>query len=470
MRLYQQLERDFRQQIDSGQLSPGERMPSVRELCRAKGISKSTVLAAYTQLEAKGLIEARTRSGYFVCPRQEQAELKLPATSQPEVQPVPVSADQVLLDIMERGAAFDLMPGAPGNDDSPALRRSLARAQRLQGSQQQLYYDEPQGSMHLRQQLAQRVAHGGASVHAEELTITHGCQHALLLALMATTQPGDVVAVESPGFYGTFQLLETLGLKALELPCSAKDGLSPEALELATEHWNIKALVVSPCFATPTGASMPEEHKLHILALAEKHEFVVIEDDIYGEIYFDLQRPRSLYSYDTNGAVILCSSFSKSLSRDLRIGWIVSSRYTDAIKKLKLVTALASSQTLQKGVSDFLSDGGLEKHMRQQRIKYRQQYHQLTQLLNQHIPDMVSCSQPNGGLSLWLELPKSVDTLKLYSPARESGLILTPGRLFTAQERYFNFLRMSFVHPWTAERQSAVAQLGELIKETRNCG
>lgn len=462
MRLYQQLERDFHQQIDSGQLSPGERMPSVRELCRAKGISKSTVLAAYAHLEAQGMIEARSRSGYFVC-ATDSPELKLPATSQPKVRPTPVSADQVLLDIMERGAAFDLMPHAKGNDESPALRRSLARAQRLQDSHQQLYYDEPQGSPELRHQLAQRIAHGGANVNAEAITITHGCQHALLIALMATTQPGDVVAVESPGFYGTFQLLETLGLKALELPCSASEGLSPEALELATQHWNIKALVVSPCFATPTGASMPEAHKLHILSLAEKHEFVIVEDDIYGEIYFDLQRPRSLYSYDTNGSVILCSSFSKGLSRDLRVGWIVSSRYTDAIKKLKLVTALASSQTVQKGVSDFLSDGGLEKHMRQQRLKLRQQYHQLTQLLNQHIPDVVSCSQPNGGLSLWLELPKSVDTLKLYSHAQEQGLILTPGRLFTAQERYFNFLRMSFVHPWTPERQHAVKHLGELI-------
>ncbi len=465
MRLYQQLERDFHQQIDSGQLSPGERMPSVRELCRAKGVSKSTVLAAYAHLEAQGLIEARSRSGYFVCSNADSSALKLPATSQPKVRPIPVSADQVLLDIMERGAAFDLIPHAKGDDDSPGLRRSLARAQRVQDSQQQLYYDEPQGSPELRHQLAQRIAHGGASVQAEDITITHGCQHALLLALMATTKPGDVVAVESPGFYGTFQLLETLGLKALELPCSSSDGLSPEALELATQHWDIKALVVSPCFATPTGASMPEDHKLHILSLAEKHNFVIIEDDIYGEIYFDLQRPRSLYSYDTTGSVILCSSFSKSLSRDLRIGWIVSSRYTDAIKKLKLVTALASSQTLQKGVSDYLSDGGLEKHMRQQRLKYRQQYHQLTQLLNQHIPEVVSCSQPNGGLSLWLELPKSIDTLKLYSRAQQQGLILTPGRLFTAQERYFNFLRMSFVHPWTKERQAAVARLGELIAE-----
>tara|TARA_B100000446_G_scaffold44425_2_gene40240 strand:+ start:30622 stop:32022 length:1401 start_codon:yes stop_codon:yes gene_type:complete len=464
VRLYQKLEQDFRQQIDSGQLSPGERMPSVRELCRAKKISKSTVLAAYTHLEAEGLIEARMRSGYFVC-QPQQPELKLPDTSQPKVRPTPVSADQVLLDIMERGAAFDLKPNAPGNEDSASLRRSLARAQRLEGSQQQLYYDDPQGSLELRQQLAQRIAHGGASVQADDMTVTHGCQHALLLALMATTEPGDVVAVESPGFYGTFQLLEALGLKALELPCSASDGLSPEALELATQHWDIKALVVSPSFATPTGASMPEDHKLQILSLAEKHQFTIIEDDIYGEIYFDLQRPRSIYSYDTKGWVILCSSFSKSLSRDLRIGWIVSERHIDTIKKLKIVTALASSQTLQLGVSNFLSDGGLEKHMRQQRLKYRQQHQQLTQLLNQNIPEVISCSNPKGGLSVWLELPKQINTLKLYSKARERGLILTPGRLFTAQERYFNFLRMSFVHPWTAERKKAVEDLGELVRQ-----
>jgi len=467
--LYRQLEQLFREEIKSGQRSPGDRLPSVRQLCSERSVSKSTVLTAYSRLEAEGLIEARPRSGFFVSTRSlhHSKMLRTPAPSQPTIIPATVSAGQVLLDIMEQGAAFDLLPSSAATTSSgnEQLRRSLARAQRRQSNSEQLYYDDPMGLTELRVKLVQRLAHGGSRVDAGELLITAGCQHALLLALMATTKPGDVVAVESPGFYGVFQLLETLGLQALEIPSSAENGISTDALELALQHWDVKALMVSPCYATPTGACMPEAHKQRILALTCARGIAVIEDDIYGEIYFGLQRPRTLYSYDNTGSVLLCSSFSKCLSRDLRLGWIAPGKYLEQIKQLKLVTSLASSQTLQQGVFQFLEEGGLERHLRDKRLQYRRQCQQLQELIPKYLPMAVSCTQPQGGLVLWLELPEVVNTLSLYARARDSGIVLTPGRLFTAQDRYHNFLRMSFVHPWTNSRLDALKRLGRLIQE-----
>lgn len=462
---YRQLEQALSEEIREGQRAPGERMPSIRQLSRERQLSKSTVLAAYSRLEADGLIEARPRSGFFVCVGEDRHEtgLKMPAPSQPQQQPAPVSAAQVLLDIMEQGAAFDLLPSVPADTGNEQLRRCLARAQRGQTSAEQAYYDEPQGLPGLRAQLAQRLRTGGSLVNAENLVVTAGCQHALLLALMATTSPGDVVAVESPGFYGVFQLLEALGLQVLELPSSAETGISPDALELALQHWPVKALVVSPCYGTPTGACMPETHKRRLLALAQAHDIAIIEDDIYGELFFGLQRPRTLHSYDKSGAVLLCSSFSKSLSRDLRLGWIAPGRYLDRIKRLKVVTSLASSRTQQLGVSYYLAEGGLERHLRHQRQRYRQQCQQLLELIPVALPMALSCSQPEGGLSLWLELPAAVDTIALYAAARADGIVVTPGPLFSAQMRYRPFLRLSFAHPWTPERRRALGQLGTLI-------
>lgn len=469
MNKYEQLEESLRDQIRAGQLSPGQRLPSIRQLRNATSLSKSTVLAAYSHLEAEGLIEARPRSGYFVrAANKSYNSIKMPANSSPSDKPHQVSTGQVLIDIMKKGAAFDLIP-APGpqsGDSIESLRRCIARAVRKQSLKEQAYYDEPQGSHVLRSQLSHRMLQGGSRVSADDLVITSGCQHSLLLALMATTAPGDIVAVESPGFYGAFQLLEALGLKALELPSSADHGLSADALELALQHWSIKVLMLSPAFATPTGACMPESAKRQILSLAKKHDLAIIEDDIYGDLFFDLQRPRTLHSYDDSGSVLLCSSFSKSLSRDLRIGWILPGKYLEKVRRLKVVTSLAGSLTMQNGISEYLSEGAYDRFLRQRRLQYRQQCEQLQSLIEKYLPMSEACSRPTGGLSLWLELPAQIDSLDLFFKAKQKGISITPGPLFTAQNRYKNFLRLSFFHPWTEERENALNILGDLILST----
>lgn len=463
--LYQQLYQALSDEIQRGQRSVGERMPSVRQLCELRSVSRSTVLNTYARLEADGLIEARPRSGYFVrgVAPTGAAALQSPRLSQPEATPVPVTASQVMVDIMDQGAAFDVVSThekASGNDH---LRRCMARAQRQQSAEEQLYYDEPAGLLALREQLAARLAQGGGSVDPNALVITQGCQNALMLALMATTTKGDVVAIESPGFYGVIQLLELLGLKALELPSSAEQGLSPDALALALQHWDIKAVVISPCYSTPMGSCMPESHKERILGMTQHRGIPIIEDDIYGELGFGLERPRTLHSYDRHGSVLLCSSFSKNLSRDLRIGWIAPGRYYERVKQLKLITSLATGSSIQKGISYFIQEGGFDRHLRIRRQQLQQQCQQLLGLIPELLPQAISCSQPQGGLSLWVEFPEPVDTLELYHVAREQQIIITPGRLFTAQERYHNALRLSFSAPWTSPRIDALSRLGALV-------
>ncbi len=459
--LYARLEQSLRDEIATGQRAVGDRLPSIREMCALSGLSKSTVLTAYARLEAEDLIQARPRSGYFV---QSKAQaLEIPSQSDPLQAPTQLAQDQILLDIMARGAAFDICPGHDSEPTNAKLQGSLSRASRTQTSAQYLYYDEPLGYLPLRRQVCAMMARGGAKVTEKDLLITSGCQHSLLLALMATTKPGDVVALESPAYYGSFQLIESLGLQALELPCSADTGLSPDALRLALQHWDIAALILSPSYATPTGACMTTEDKQQIVDLAEEHDFVLIEDDIYGELYFGVQRPRSLLSYCDSGRVLQCSSFSKNLSRDLRLGWIAPGKYKDAVLRAKLATTMAVPQVLQKGLSDYIAEGGFDRHLRRKRNQYRDRARELMALIQTHLPMAKRCSQPQGGLVLWLELPEHIDTIDLYNVARKEGIVLTPGRLFTAQARYQNFLRISYAHPWTEVRRAALARVGEWV-------
>jgi DNA-binding transcriptional MocR family regulator len=329
---------------------------------------------------------------------------------------------------------------------------------RCQASTAHHYYDEPSGDSDLREQLAQRYRRYGCERNADDFCITAGCQQSLFLALMASCQRGDIVAVESPGFYGVLQLLEQLGLQVVEIPSSSITGLDADALERALQQWNIRACVVTPAYATPTGATLPVSTRKKLLLLAEQYDLALIEDDIYCELGF-LGRPDPLKAADKTGRVILCSSFSKSLSRDVRIGWIDAGRWHNQVKRLKLVTLLANSRFVQQGLTSFLKDGGYDAHLRRQREQLRLQRDQLVRFLDENWAADIRFSVPEGGLAIWLQFPEGVDTLSAYGTALSKGVVITPGSLFSSTDHYRNYLRLSFLHPLTAARQNALRTL-----------
>jgi DNA-binding transcriptional MocR family regulator len=461
--LYQELIIHLENQIRAGHLAAGDRMPSIRKLCQSRDVSKSTVLSAYGYLESQGMIESRPRSGYFVRPPFTGPSKYTESPKDQSAGPALVTSDQFVINLMERGAAFDLIPSNNIEEDNVELRRCLARACRQQSSKEQSYYDSPQGLLDLREEISRRQNIQGTPLASQDITITSGCQNSLLIALMATTSPGDIVAVESPGFYGAIQLIEALGLQILELPTHPSSGIDIDAASKALNTWDAKALILSPNFSTPTGSILSDSSKQALLTLCRQNSVTIIEDDIYGELSFELNRPRTLYSMDTTGTVILCSSFSKSLSRDLRIGWVASTKHKEAIRRLKVVTTLSVSKTAQRALAEYMSRGLFERHIRKKRILLAKQCNQLQQLLLKKLPNGASWATPKGGLSLWLMLPEHIDTTALYTEALERGVTITPGILFSAQNKYQNCLRISFAHQWISERVRALEILGELI-------
>ncbi len=459
---YQQLENWLLQGIREQRWRLGERLPSIRTLCEQQGVSKATVLHALQRLEAQGLVEARPKAGYFV--RLQPKSIRAPRSRVQVEAPRPVTVSELFLDVMRRSAAFDLLPDLHAGEVPSgivALNRALGRALRRQKGDDHQYYDEPAGDPELREQLSLHAARRGWTVLPEQLCITSGCQHALFLALMACCRRGDTVAVESPGFYGVLQLLEQLELQVVEVPSSSERGLDIEALEAALERWDIKACVVSPAFATPGGALMPKDARKRLLALADANELAIIEDDIYADTAFG-QVPDPLKALDSSDRVILCSSFSKSLSRDLRLGWISGARWHQRILHLKLVTQLASSRYQQQGVAEFLRDGSYATHLRRQRNELRTQRDRLIASLHAW-PGEIRVSTPLGGLAVWLELPESIDTLSAYPAALQQGVVITPGPLFSVSGQFRNCLRISYAHPWDERRIEALSRLPELL-------
>ncbi|MFT5294680.1 MAG: DNA-binding transcriptional MocR family regulator [Colwellia sp.] len=462
---YEKLANTLMAQIEDERWRPNERLPSIRELAKLYSVSKISVQKALHTLEARGIIFVKIKSGYYVAtPKvRQQVSEGLIVINKPKLVDVP----DVFYEIMERTAAFDIAPRNLDVAQAPnhllLLNRHLSRALRKSPQNNALYYCEPPGYLPLRHQISEHYRRRDLNISAQEICITSGCQNSLFLALMGTCQPGDIVAIESPAFYGVLQLLQQLKLKVVELPTSYTIGLTADALEEATKKWDIKACVLTANFATPTGALIPSKEKRKIAALATQKNIIIIEDDIYGDLGFH-SKVEPLKNYDTDGNFILCSSFSKSLSRDLRIGWIVAGKYFKKIVHMKLVYQLSTSQAIQYGLSSFLAEGHFERHLYQYRKVLLKQREQLTNGIadNWRIP--TTFTLPDGGLAIWVQLPKEIDTFLLYEKAISEGIIITPGRLFSSVNKFSNCLRLSFAHPTKGHRLQALIRLGELCE------
>lgn len=442
----------------------GERLPSIRQLCTDYGFSKNTVIQALHLLESKKIVESRPKSGFFVTTFLNREQPLKPDFD--SVKPTRVNVPEMFQDIMMRGAAFDILP----NESLPlpssslvTLHRHINNAMRYQTTKKSMYYDEPIGNINLRSQLKDHYRAAGLHLTPGDFCITTGCQHSLFLALMTICKPGDNIAVESPGFYGVLQLLQQLQLNVIEIPSSPVTGFDIDTFESALGDWSIKACIVTPAYATPNGATMVSEAKSKLIELANQYDLAIIEDDIYGDMGFT-RRPTPLKVLDTQERIVLCSSFSKSLSRDLRVGWVVGGRWHSEIIKLKLVNVLANSQSIQLGLSTFIEEGHLKRHLQQKRQILKLQRDQLVQMIFEHWPNSTRFTIPDGGLALWIEVDSKIDMQELYYSLIEEKIVITPGVLFSTSNRFKNCLRLSFNHPTTGKRARAIKRLAQTLE------
>lgn len=465
MKRYEQVAQALRQRIEHGVYRVGDRLPSIRALCREFTVSVSTAQAAYARLEDAALIEARPKSGYYVLPRQTPSVL--PTVTRPAQRPLDVSQwDQVLelVGMPRDDGVLMLGRGIPDLESVTLkpLQRLLAGLHR-RGDIHGLNYDALVGSLELRRQIARLATGSGCLLHPDDVLITTGCQEALAIAIRTLASPGDVIAVDSPSFYGTMQILKANGSKALEIPTDPQTGISLEALELALEQWPIRAIQVTPTCNNPLGYTMPESRKRALVALAQRFDVAIIEDDIYGDLAFTTPRPRSLKAFDDDGRVLLCSSFSKTLTPGLRVGWIAPGRYRDQVMHMKYVSTGASATLPQLAVAEFIVKGHYERHLREMIRQYQRHRDILLGWIERHFPKDTGVSYPQGGFLLWLELPGGIDCVRLNDRLAAFDIRIAPGSLFSASGKYRHCLRLNYASPLTPAVATAIRTVGETV-------
>ena len=467
MKLYEQVATNLTERIEQGYYSTGQKLPSIRATSQEHGVSISTTQEAYGLLVDNGSVEARPKSGYYVLEKQQVPEL--PHTSRPIAKPQVVTQWQKILQMLygndNREKTVQLNRALP-DLNAPTLKPLLKINTELSRSQWRriLDYDHLQGSIELRHQVARLTIDSGCRIHPDEIVITTGCQEALSSSLRALTEPGDIVLVDSPIFFGSLQAIEMNGLKALEIPTNPETGISLEALELALEQWPVKVCLLNPTNNNPLGYSMPDENKVKLLALLKKYDLPLIEDDIYGDLSYKLPRTRTIKSFDTEGRVILCSSFSKTLATGFRVGWVIPGQYIEKIIMMKYISSMSTPVIHQLAIAEFIAQGYYEKHLRKSRSNHQRDRDIMIGLLKRYMPDGTRISFPPGGYLLWIEMPKKIDSVVLQKLALDQNISIAPGPFFSASGKYQNFIRLNCIGSGNPIITDAIKTLGELCQ------
>jgi DNA-binding transcriptional MocR family regulator len=461
--LYQDLAARLAGLIRAGTFSPGDRLPSVRHASREHQVSITTVMEAYRSLEDQGIIVARPRSGYYVPPPSLDAS-KLPLAVRHSTKPVVIAQASIFQSVMDLAENRNVVPfAAAAPDDSiiPAAKlASITNAVLRKFKSDALRYTPPMGRRELRVALSRRLLVAGIKAGPDEIITTHGATEALLLALRATTKRGDLVAVETPTYFGILHLIRDLGLRAIEVPVCSQDGMVIDALEIALKKHRIAACVVQPNFQNPIGSVMSPESKRRLADLSEAHQFAIIEDDVYGELSHDGSRPASIALY--GGNVIHCGSISKTLAPGLRVGWMVPGTWLDEVKRLKTIQCPWNATLSELVVAGFLDAGGYDRHLRRIRELYALQCARTRQAVVRFFPPDCRVNQPAGGFVLWLEMPQGFDSEAFTVEAVAQGISLVPGTLFSPSGGLQNCFRLSCGFAFGPRTLDAIATLGEL--------
>ena len=470
--LYRRIADCYHAAIECGTLAPGDRIPSIRTLMRNHGVSLTTALQACQYLESKGWLEARPRSGYFVRhPRRASLmPAKEPSAALPpdpadyagiharvsevlarsQLQPVRVNfasaiccPDLYPLESLRNGA-IRAMRAAPGLISDPAGPRSGAR---------------------FRAALARRALSSGIQATSDDVIATYGCTEALNLALRAVAEPGDLVAVESPTYYGLLQILESLGMRTLEIPTSPHTGISLEALELALRTHEIRAVAVIPNLQNPLGSTMPDAHKERLVALCEAHAVPLIEDDTFGAMTSGETTLSAVKARDSSGGVIYCASLDKILAPGLRLGWMLAGRWHARVQMLKYAQTHPTVEWTQAAAADFIDSSAFDRHLRRLRARLDTQRECTAEAIATYFPEGTRLSVPQGGVLLWVELPGRLSSERLFDAALKEGIRVAPGFMFSNSDRFNHFLRINCGAIYSPEIDAALRRLGTIASE-----
>jgi len=464
--LYRQVIDLIKENIDTGTLRAGDRLPSLRKMSQRAGVSVPTVRQAYIELERQRQVESRPKSGFYVR-HQAANDIVLPAPAK-NGKPVALTCRSLMQrvydgvnhpDLVPLGIANPCMAKPAAKGLHRAMKRVMSRAE-----ERSLGYASTLGEPLLRRQIAYHYLDTtGAKIDPDSICITNGGQEALLVSLAAIASPGDVIAVESPTYHGILELIDSLGLLAIEVETCPEEGVTISKLDRTLSEHKVKACVFSTTLSNPLGVTMPDEDRVRLVKLLEKHDVALIEDDVYGDLRFDGYRPTPAQFLNSKARIISCGSFSKTAAPGYRIGWVAAGAEIDRIAQLKRAFSCSSGLLQQMTLADFLGSGDYNRHLKVLRPVLQRNAERMSSMVADYFPATTRTSKPVGGSVLWLELPKKVNSEKLFDAAIEAGISIAPGHIFSPCGCYSNFIRLSHGHPWGPRTEDAIKWLGKKV-------
>ncbi|MBN2339933.1 MAG: PLP-dependent aminotransferase family protein [Deltaproteobacteria bacterium] len=464
---YEQIYDYFSDAITEGKLKPGNKLPSLRHVASQFSCAMSVCIQAFEALEYRGLVLAIEKSGFFVAnaqpgspPRPERDHFSFRfAKTRANTFTQRIVDASLQSDVANLGGAIPHASLLPQHKLQQQMNRVLRTQPNLWSR-----YAPPQGEPSLRREIAHLMLHKGVSVSPEEIIVTNGCMEALSLAIQSAVGPGGVIAVESPMFFGIIVLLEVLQVRVIEIPTTPTTGIDLDALESVLSSQSIDACMLSANFQNPLGAAMPSENKRRLLQMAEQYQFSIIEDDVFGECSFDGRPSVPIKKYDETRNVLFCSSFSKTICPSLRAGWLIAGKQLDNCLNLKLAQTLGSPVATQLVMTGFLESGGYVAHMRRFQKQIARQTFQLRDLVLRHFPRGTKVTAPRGGYFLWVEYEGDIDAVTLFERALQHKIVISPGPVFSVENRFHYAMRLSSAGPVDDRIASAVKQLGQWIR------
>lgn len=463
--LYLRVAGELERQIRAGTLRVGEKVPSIRGTKTQWRVSTSTALQAYFWLENRGLIEARPRSGFYArvpfCDLAPEAGFE-PHRSVPRDTGLDARLGQ-LLQLRAASGALQLGAAVPSSDFYPVhkLNQTIRHIIR-ENPAHSCGYEFPPGHSELRRQIAKHASRQIGKSSWEEIVVTAGAMEGLTLSLRAIAKAGDVIAVESPTFFGILQLIQSLGMKPLEIPTDPRSGMDLNALEHAMRRKRVRACIVISNCHNPLGYVLAEKIKADLAQLSQRYKIPIIEDDLFGDVAFEEPRPRTIKYYDREGLVLLVSSFCKVLGPGYRVGWVQAGRWQSTVEQLQFINTVAAPSLSQHVIAGFLQSGGYERHLRRVRILLADRLHMASRAIAQYFPPDTRVTRPAGGFLLWVQMPNSVDGITVFEKALQKKIAVVPGPMFSATGRFSNCIRLSCGIPWSSRLEESLAVLGSI--------